>query len=181
MKRILGMAVLLLATSWAVADVESGPKTGEKASEFKVFAVVGEVENKEVDFVKERKDEPTIYLFVQKENFSRPMARYLRTLDEKIGDTSDKVRNVVVWLGGDVDENKKYLARVQTSIKLAKSTLSVFEGDNSGPNNWGINTDAHLTAVIVNKGKVVKSFSYVSINDTDVRAVLLELKKGLDK
>jgi hypothetical protein len=66
-------------------------------------------------------------------------------------------------------------------LKFTKTALTVFEGEKTGPNNWGINSDAHLTTVIVNKGKVVKSFPYVSVNDSDVRAVLMELKQSLGK
>jgi hypothetical protein len=181
MNRFLGLVLLLVGTSWAVADVESGPKAGEKASEFKVFAVTGEVENKEVNFIKDRKDEPTIYYFVQKEHWSRPMAKYLRTMDTKASELSDKVQGVAVWLGGDVKENKEYLPKAQQSLKLTKTALTVFEGEKTGPNNWGINSDAHLTTVIVNKGKVVKSFPYDSVNDSDVRAVLMQLKQSLGK
>lgn len=181
MRLILGGLGLLLACSWAVADVESGPKPGEKVAEFKVFAVVGEVENKEVDFVKTRKDAPTIYLFVQKEHWSRPMAKYLRTLETQVEELSDQVLPVVVWLGGEAQENKDYLPKMQQSLKFNKAALTVFEGDKTGPNGWAINSDAHLTTVIVNQGKVVKSFAYVSVNDTDVRPVLAELKKALGK
>lgn len=49
----------------ARADVESGPKAGEAAGELKVFAILGPVEKKEVDYAKERKDDPTVYVFVQ--------------------------------------------------------------------------------------------------------------------
>ena len=37
-----------------------------------------------------------------------------------------------------------------------------------GPNNWAVNADTHLTVVLVNKGKVVKSFAFTSVNETDV-------------
>ena len=50
----------------ARADVESGQKAGEKVPALKAFGVVGSVENKEVDFAAERKDAPTIYVFVAK-------------------------------------------------------------------------------------------------------------------
>jgi hypothetical protein len=181
MKKFLGLAVLLIGTSWAVADVESGPKAGEKVSEFKVFAVTGEVENKEKNFVKDRKDDLTVYYFVQKEHFSRPMARYLKTMDTKSAELSDKILGVAIWLGGDVKENKEYLPKVNMSLKFAKTAMAAFEGEKSGPNGWGINADAHLTTVIVDKGKVIKSFPYVSVNDTDARAVLAELKTALGK
>ena len=46
---------------------------------------------------------------------------------------------------------------------------------------WAINGDTHITAVVVHKGKVAKSFAYVSVNEKDVREVMAELKKAVDK
>jgi hypothetical protein len=57
--------------------------------------------------------------------------------------------------------------------------LVCFTGQKSGPKDWGINTDAHLTAVVANKGRMAKVFGYRSINETDVPAVREALKKAL--
>lgn len=179
MTRALFAAILLAPA--ARADVESGPKPGEKVAELKVFAVTGPVEGKEIDYVAERKDAPTVYLFVQSEHWSRPVARFLKALDGKLGEADDKALAVAVWVGGEADKNKDYLPRANQSLKMEKTALTVFGGDKGGPNNWGVNADAHLTAVVVNKGKVVKSFTFVSVNETDVRGVVTELKKAAGK
>lgn len=182
MTRLLcGLAVAGLAAGVAWADVESGPKAGEKVGELKAFGVVGKVEGKEADFAAERKDDPTVYLFVSAENFSRPMARFMRTLDGKLGEIDDKAAAVAVWLGGDAEAHKERLPKIQMSVKFDTTSLAVFTGDASGPNGWGINPDAHLTVVVANKGKVAKSFAYTTVNETDVRAVLAELKKAVGK
>lgn len=175
------VVVLILSAALVVADVESGPKAGEKIGPLKVFAVTGSIEGKEVDYATERKDAPTVYLFVNAEKFSRPMARFMKTLDGKLGDVNDKAEAVAVWVGGDVDKNKEYLPRAQMSLKLNKTALTAFTGDTAGPNGWGINNDAHLTVVLANKGKVVQSFAFVSVNATDVRPVLMALKKAVGK
>ncbi len=178
---VCGVAAAALAVGVAAADVESGPKAGEKVGELKAFGVVGPVEGKEVDYAAERKDEPTVYLFVSAENFSRPIDRFMRTLDGKLDEAGgDKAAAVAVWLTADADESKAYLPRAQASMKFQKTALAVF-GDKSGPNGWGVNPDAHLTVVVANKGKVVKSFAYTSVNETDARAVLAELKKAVGK
>jgi hypothetical protein len=181
MTRILcGLAVAGLAAGVTRADVESGAKAGEKVGELKAFGVVGKVEGKEADFAAERKDEPTVYLFVSAENFSRPIARFMKTLDGKLGEIDDKAAGVAVWLTDDADKSKEYLPKAQGSLKLDRTSLAVV-GDKAGPNGWGINPDAHLTVVVANKGKVAKSFAYTSVNETDVRAVLAELKKAAGK
>jgi hypothetical protein len=180
-RMLCGLAVAALVVGVAWADVESGPKTGEKVGELKAFGVVGKIEGKEADFAAERKDDPTVYLFVSAENFSRPMARFMKTLDGKLAEIDDKAAGVAVWLGGEADAHKERLPKIQMSLKLDKTALTVFTGDKSGPNGWGINPDAHLTVVVANKGKVVKSFAYTSVNETDVQAVLAELKKAVGK
>ncbi|QEL20299.1 hypothetical protein [Limnoglobus roseus] len=176
--KAFSMLVLLTAAAACQADVESGPKAGEKVGEVKVTVVVGEKEGKEIDFAAERKDEPTVYLFVNAEKFGRPAFRFLKKLDEKIGDAADKAEVVAVWVG-DAAKSKEYLERAKGSLKFGKTALTVFDG--VGPNGWGINADAHVTAVVVVKGKVVKSFAFVSLNEKDEEAVTAELTKAIKK
>jgi hypothetical protein len=168
------------------ADIESGPKAGEKVPALKAFGVVGTVENKEADFAAERKDAPTVYMFIQAEEGGipvggRPLARFIKVLDGELAKTDDTAA-VAVWLGDKAfDKHKEYLPRIQMSLKLEKTQYAAFDGEKSGPNNWGINPDAHLTVVVAHKGKVVKSFAYTTVNETDVRAVMGELKKATGK
>jgi hypothetical protein len=186
------MRATVLACAFAFAAAasaadESGPKAGEKVPALKAFGVVGKVEGKEADFTADRKDEPTIYVFVQAEEGGvplggRPAARFLKVLDEKVGDVSDKAAVVAVWLGDKAfDKHKEFLPRINTSLSFGKTSLAAFDGDKSGPNNWAVNPDVHLTVVVVNKGKVAKSFALTSVNETDVRPVLAELKKAVEK
>ncbi|MDB5307429.1 MAG: hypothetical protein JWO38_1631 [Gemmataceae bacterium] len=185
--KIFGFALCLAVTfglgSFARADVESGPVAGEKVPVLKVFGLVGTAENKETEFAADRKDAPTVYLFVQTEHFSRPMARFIKTLDVDLGKTDEKAAVVAVWVGEKTafEKNKEYLPRVQTSLKFEHTSLAAFEGEKSGPEGWGVNPDAHLTVVVANKGKVVKSFAFTSVNETDVKPVLAELKKAVGK
>jgi len=168
------------------ADAESGPKAGEKVPALKAFGVVGTVENKEADFAAERKDAPTVYVFVAAEAGGipvggRPAARFMKTLDGQVGKT-EGAAIVAVWLGDKAfDKHKEYLPRINMSLNFEKTQLAAFDGERSGPDGWGINPDAHLTVVVAHKGKVVKSFALTSVNETDVRPVLAELKKATDK
>ena len=67
MRCALASILFFGCSSLAYADVESGPKAGDKVAALKVHAVAGTIEDKEVDYAKERKDEPTVYLFVNAE------------------------------------------------------------------------------------------------------------------
>src|SRR5437660_390556 len=83
----------------------------EQLHALKAFGLVGSVENKEADFAAERKDAPTIYLFVQTEHFGRPMARFIKTLDGEIGKADDKAAAIAIWVGEkeSFEKNKEYL------------------------------------------------------------------------
>ena len=188
--KLVGLVVCLVMAfalaQVAVADVESGPKAGEKVPALKVYGVVGDVENKETDFAADRKDAPTIYLFVAAEVGGipvggRPAGRFMKVLDGEVTKL-DGVAIIAVWLGEKAfDAHKAYLPKINMSLKFEKTQLAAFDGDKSGPKDWGINPDAHLTVVVAHKGKVVKSFAYNSVNETDVRTVMAELKKAIDK
>ncbi|WP_439622700.1 hypothetical protein [Gemmata sp.] len=186
MKAFNVLAALVLVAPGVRADVESGPKAGEKVPALKAFGVVGSVEGKEADFAADRKDAPTVYLFVKAEDGGlpvggRPLGRFMKALDTEAGKL-DGVAVVAVWLGDKAfDKHKEYLPKINMSLKFERTSLAAFDGDKAGPNNWAVNADAHLTAVVVHKGNVVKSFAYESVNETDVTAVVNELKKATDK
>lgn len=178
MTRLLSLtAAILLSTALSRADVESGPKVGEKIGELKVFAVSGPVENKEVDYAAERKDAPTVYLFVQSEHFSRPAFRFMKTLDGKLI-PAEQTLAIAVWLGDSTEKNKSYLERAKNSLAFEKTAVTLFDGPKSGPNGWGVNPDAHLTVVVASRGKVVKTLAFVTVNETDVASVEEAIKKA---
>jgi hypothetical protein len=168
------------------ADDESGPKAGDKLAKLKAFGVVGAIENKEADFAAERKDAPTIFLFVAAREGGvpeggRPAARFMKKLDDEIAKV-DGAAIVATWLGDKAfDKHKEYLPRINMSLKFEKTQLAAFDGQKSGPDGWAINGDTHITAVVANKGKVVKSFAFTTVNETDVRSVMAELKKAVQK
>ena len=182
MRRFLGVLGLCgLACVAARADVESGPKGGEAVPALPAFGVVGAVEGKEVDYAKERKELPTVYAFVQAEHWSRPMARFLKKLDATVPEADEKARVVAVWLSDKPDDAKTYLPRAQQSLNFSATSLGVYSGAKSGPNGWGINPDAHVTVVVVNRGKVAASVAFQSVNETDAPKVQDALKRATGK
>lgn len=172
------LAVLVLS-SFAFADIDSGPKVGEKVTELKVHAVVGAIEDKEVDYAAERKGKPTVYVFVQAEWFDRPIARYLRELDKVVGTIGKDSYVVAVWLTDDKAKTKDYLPKANQSLKFANTALTCFDGK-TGPADWAINDRAHLTTIVVKDGKVLEKFAYQSANDTDVPKVEEVIKKAVE-
>jgi hypothetical protein len=172
----LALGTALLASA-ALAQVVSGPEKGSAVQPVKVFAATGPNESKELDYAAERKDKPTIYVLIRE--FDRPVGRYIKTLDTGVKEDNPEAHVVAVWLTDQQEQTKTYLPRVQQSIKLEATSMTVFTGDKNGPDNWNLNPDARVTTVVVVKGKVAQTFGYASVNDTEVPAVREALKKAV--
>jgi hypothetical protein len=178
MNRLLCISLVLTLAVVVRADVTSGPKAGDKVEDFQAFGVVGSIEGKTGSYVQDRKGEPTVFVFVQQQHWDRPMARMLKKLDTATKEASDKAAVVAVWLTDKADAAKDYLPKAQMSLSFVNTSLGVFEGEKTGPNNWGINTDAHCTVVVTKGGKVVESIALESVNETDAKKVVEALKKA---
>jgi hypothetical protein len=184
MLRRLVAALLALACAvpvLAADDIASGPKKDDTVPTLTIMDVTGPNKGKELDIVKDRGDKPTVYLLLWADKFSRPMNRYMKTLDDKVTADFKDVAVVAVWLTEDAEKTAEFLPRVQQSVKYSTTALTFNKSDKNGPNNWGINNDAHLTTVIASKGKVAATFAYGSVNETDVPKVLEALKKTTGK
>lgn len=178
---VAGVAALAMIPATARCQVESGPVAGAKLAALKVTAATGEFAGEEVDYFEKRKERPTIYAFVQAASWDRPMARYLKTLDGAVKKAGGDAQVVAVWLTDDAEKSKEYLPRAQTSLNLEMTALVVYAGDKSGPENWGINDRASLTAVVADGETCAARFGYVSLNETDVPGVEKALKEVLEK
>ncbi len=176
---LIGSSLLLafvVAPGTLRAQVESGPKADSKVEILKLVTATGDNAGKEADYAKERKDKPTIFVFVQADKWDRPTARFLRALDEALVKDHKDAQVVAVWLTDDVAKAKEYLPKAQESLKLSQTTFAVHPGEKSGPTGWGINADANVTAVVAQDQKVTASFGFGSLNETDAPAVLKKLK-----
>ncbi len=179
------MNVMLLAVLALAADAEVGPKAGAGVPKLPAVVVADKAAEKETDLAGERKDEPTVYVFVNADQFkdtpipfSRPAHQFLKTLDEKVADvTGAKV--VAVWVGGDADKIKEYLPKID---KYYSNTVrGVSTADSNGPKDWALAGTATVTVIVANKAKVTKAWGIESVNATDVKSVMEELKKATEK
>jgi hypothetical protein len=169
--------VLAFVSTASGQDLSSGPEKGKKLPALKVFDATGPHEGKELDYAAERKDLPTIYLFVPADKWDRPMARFLRKLDEAMAKEGKEASVVAVWLTDSQDKTREYLPRAQQSLQFQVTALTSYTGDKSGPNDWHLNGDAHLTVVVASRQKVAAVFAYRSVNETNVPMVYEALQK----
>jgi hypothetical protein len=172
--KVTTMVLAFLMISIAHADVSSGPKVGEIFKELKLFVASGLVENKEIDLFKDRGEKATVLLYLQAAKFDRPMYRLLKKLDEK---ASSDVPVVAIWLTEDQDKTKNFFERAKGSLQFANTSISLYPGEKTGPNGWGINLDAHLTMIVLQGTKVVDVAAFQSVNETDVKRI----SEGMDK
>ncbi len=167
--------VALSFSGSAVLRAETGLAPGAEVPELKVAAVAGVVSGEERNFAEDRKEKPTIYVFVQQETFGRPTGRFLSVLDQELAKDRGDVQVIAVWLADDVEKAKEYLPRAQQSLRLSQTVWSVFPGEKTGPAGWNIDVADHVTAVVAEGNKATKSFAYKSVNDTVVPEVLKAL------
>jgi hypothetical protein len=178
--RCLFAVLLVLRASVALAqEVTSGPGKGEAVPALRVFDATGANKDKDIDYAAERKDKPTVYVFIQADKWSRPAHRFLSELDKKLQKDVADAYLVAVWLTDKPDETKQYLPRIGTYYTNA--ALTCFTGEKVGPQGWNVNGDADVTAVVASKQKVAATFGYRSLNETDVPGVVDAMKKAVDK
>lgn len=168
-----------MLSSTAFADKISGPPVGQATPALQVHSAVPDTTGKVIDIVAQREGKPTIYFVVPAPRFSRPTARLLKTLDEKINAVHSDAKIIAVWFSEDVDASREYLPRVQTSLKLNDTQWTVYNGPATGPATWNVDTDADATVVISHNGKVISSTGYVSPNETLTDGVLNTLRTAL--
>jgi hypothetical protein len=157
-----------------------GPTVGSAVPALKIQAMTSDGNYEEADGATAAADKPVVYLLVQHSKWDRPIARFLKKLDDKLRDNSATAVAYGVFLSSDVEPVKEYLPKVNQSLKFQNMTLGSYTDDGTGPADWNVSGDSSLTVVVANKGKIAATFSYVSTNETDVPAVLEALKKALD-
>jgi hypothetical protein len=179
--RILPLLLIVFVTSRVHADIDSGPKVGTVVSPLKVFAATGDHAGKELDIAAERSKKPTIYIFLQHERFDRPLARLIKVMEKGAIEAGNDSGLVTVFLTGDEAKTKEHLPRIQTSLQFTANPLVIYPSATMSPEGWSVNTDAQLTALVVNEGKVTASFGYRSANETVAPEILTALKKAVGK
>ena len=174
------LAVLAMGTSLARADVNSGPVAGTAPTALVTHIVAGDPAGKEVDLVAHRAKKPTVIVLVPTEKWSRPTARFLKALDTGLKEIEDS-RLCAVWLTADHQAARDYLPKAQMSLQFERTDLGDYTGEAGGPPEWGINGEADVTVVVLRDGKVVKTWGFVSVNDTVAGEVLKEVKMPVEK
>ena len=152
--------VIAMATTGSAADpVFSGPQVGEKLVPFKVKGVLGDLKEKELDFVTDADGKPIVILFVHK--LTRPSAAMTRALMNYVASRKkDGLHGGVAWLANDLTEAEATINRAKHA--LPKSTpIGLSKDGIEGPGAYGLNRDVTLTILVGEKNKVTANFALV--------------------
>jgi hypothetical protein len=157
--------------------VESGPPVGEKTPSLKARVVTNGQAAELADLVKERAEQPTVYVVLSAAKFDRPAARYLKTVDAAVGQfqkTQPNAGLMVIWLTEDVEAGAKRIAQLQGSLQLTAGTWAVCPS--TSPEGWAVHERAAVTAAVASKGAVTARFGYDSVNENDASKLEAALK-----
>jgi len=177
--RIALMLSMILVVSEAQAQISSGPNAGTPVSPLMVFAVTGDHAGKNVDISKDLGPRPTIYLFVPHERLDRPLARLMRAIEKGTLEAGKDSKLVTIFLTNDEAKTKEHLLRVQMSLQFTANPLMVYPDATKGPEEWLLNSDAQLTAIVAKDGKVAASFGFRTVDETVGPEIVAALKKTL--
>ena len=175
---LVGPFLFLVPSLVGAQDLLSGPNVGQPVPAVPVLVASGPNAGHEIDYADQRREKPTVYVFIQADKWDRPMARFLRGLDEAMPKINEDAYVVAVWLTADQERTKQYLPLAQQSLRLTNTALTQFTAEATGSAAWKLHSGAHLTAVVVTKGIVATNLAYRSVNERLLTRVVLALKTG---
>jgi hypothetical protein len=157
-----------------------GPEAGKPVPALKTHQAAGDQADKEVDWQTASKDKPTLFVFVNSDKWDRPVARFLKKLDEAVNEAKQKAmpkaQVAIIWLTKDVDKGKEYLPRAQGSLKLQATSWNVFAGDAYDAQGWVLSGDSVINVILVKNNQVNWGRAFSAVNDTTVRPVVAALQ-----
>ena len=178
--RICLAATLLLTSSIAAYGddpVFSGPQVGEKLVPFKVIAVGGADNGKEIDPIERAEGKPTMLVFVHK--LTRPGISLARGLTAYAVDQKG-VATGIIWLDDDKAAAEAYLNRAMKSLNF-KAPLGISVDGGEGPGAYGLNRNVELTILVANKNSITANFALVQPSVTEGVKIASELAKLIEK
>lgn len=160
-------------------EVNAGPETGKPVPSLKAVQIIGDHQDKTLDWSEESKNQPTFFVFVRSDKWDRPVARIIKDLDTAVNELrkeEPKVHICIIWISKDVEKAKEYLPRAQQSIKLQVSSWNHFIGEVYDITGWQLSGDGALNFVITKDGKTTWGKGYVNPNENIAGKVIQAFK-----
>src|SRR5437899_1618267 len=109
LRTLVMLSVIFLFGGRSRAQTNSGPDKGSLIEPLKVSAVTGDYAGQELDFAAKRAGKPTVFIFIQADKWDRPVARFLKVLDQELTKDRPDAAGIAVWLTDNVEQTKEYL------------------------------------------------------------------------
>ncbi len=154
--------VLSAALTCASAEDEpvfSGPQVGEKLPGFEVRGVLGDVEGKNIDLVKQADGKPLAIIFVHE--VTRPSIGITRLImDYAAKRERDGLTAGVVFLTDDATSVEAWVKRAAHALPT-RVPLGISLDGREGPGALGLNRGVTLTVLVAKENKVTANFALV--------------------
>ena len=123
---LVGLPALVATAALAEGDLVSGPEPGKALPELKVLDVTGPQKDKELNYVAERKDKPTVYLFLRE--FDRQAPSGQRGVGDESNQRSFEFANIGLDAASDVERHvvwQRYCLRFGPSLENSHFCLEI--------------------------------------------------------
>jgi len=127
----------------------SGPKVGETPPGFDVDVATGDLAGMRVNLLNRWKDKPVLIIFWSQ--VTRPGFGLLRQLDKYARLRQPEGLEVLIVRVSETPEEDKKHARLLYDNYEVKAPAGVTTGGKQGPDNYGLNTDAGMTVLLLDK------------------------------
>jgi hypothetical protein len=165
----------LIAVSLGQDAVFSGPQPGEPLPPFRVLAVNGSEAGREVDYIAEFGDAPTLVIFAHTPE--RSVQANIWPVDRFATErASTGLKTLVVFLTADKIQGEAYMRHWVRALGLSGHVGVALEGI-EGPGAYGLNKTVAITAVFAQNRKVTANHSYIQAGYHGAMDIIQDLAK----
>lgn len=175
------LTVILLLSLHSLDDVSIGPDKGKPLPPLSITLAVGDAKGEKKDLAKLLDKEAGVILFVSSDKWDRPVARFLREVDQHLSKEATTKNTparkaYIVWVTKDVKKATDYLPLVQQSIKLGPTQWAIFEGEVYDAKDWVLSGDLPLQFLLTKDGKVTQGTGLKSVQEDTIKKIPEYLK-----
>lgn len=181
MKKFAGIAAVCLAAGAAFAadEIKSGLPVGEQVPAFHVRDITGPARGTTLCYRCKYGEQPVVTVFTR--DLSESVKELVKKVDSLVAKNEEKkMAAFVVVLTDDPDAVEPKLEALAKDAKLAKTPLTIVEGE-SGPPEYKLSKDAEVTVMMWVDGevKVNQAFAKGKLDKKSVEKLVGETKKIL--
>lgn len=178
MRRLISLATVwgLLVVPASADEPTSGLEVGKSAPGFEMQVATGDEAGKAVDYLKKWDKKPVLVIFVGE--MTRPAFGLLQQLD-KYGRLRqpEGLEVLIVRVAADAEAANRQAQVLFEKYEVKSPSGTVAEGK-AGPKDYGLNEDAQVTVLLLDKQhKVAHNLARRAADRTDFAAV----REGIDK